>query len=330
MTSVAAPSSPAATRQPSIARLARVSPATVATQVVGAAVIAAIAVSRAAHGELSSLALTGLVAGAAAAGAFVAWPIGIVAGAQDVLDRSAPPDCDAQCPGALDHDPLAAPRVWRRAALLSLLVGAWAFASAGMMAIALNGRAAQGPVVLASLLGVGAVSSVVVDAAARHRGAHLVDRAAPSHALRRHAWLDVAVPLGVSQVLTNVGAAWVLFHDDVRDPFADAGVVVTVLALLFAVGIAAPWGALEARLGRVELDDERAQRTAASAPFGPQAIVYLALVGLVLAQGIDYLLPSAPTLTEVLVARGLFAGVLVTGYTAIGYARGALNAEAGA
>ena len=326
MTSISAETTAAA----GLPRLARLSTATIATQVVGAAVIAALAVSRADHGELSSMALVGLVAGAAAAGAFVAWPVGLVAGAQAVLDGNPPPDCDAGCPSALEPDPFAPRQIWRRSLAIAVLVGAWAIATAGLMAIALDGRPAQGAVVLASLLGVGAVSSVVVDAAARHRGAHAVARPARSGSLRRHAWLDVAVPLGLAQVLTNVGGAWVLFHDDLRDPFADAGVVVTVLALLFAVGVAAPWGAAEVRLGRVELDDEPAQRTVASAPFGPQAIVYLALFGLVLAQGFDYVLPSAPSLTQVLVARGIFAGVLVTGYAALGYTRGALNAEAGA
>ena len=67
---------------------------------------------------------------------------------------------------------------------------------------------------------------------------------------------------------------------------------------------------------------------AAGSPFGPQAIVYLALFGLLLAKGFAYLLPSSASLGQVMVARGAFAGLLVCGYAALGYVRGALNAVA--
>jgi hypothetical protein len=332
MTTIAATSRAEDRIKPRVARLARLSTATIVTQLVAAGAIAALAVGRADHGELSPLALTGLVAGAAATSTLIAWPAGLTSGALEVLAGAAPPDCDERGPGALEPDVFLARNLWRRAVGLALLVGAWAIASAGLMGIALDNRSARAAVVVASLLGIGAVSTILVDAAARHRGAHAVilQRAstAATVSVRRRAWRDVALPIGAAQLLANIGAAWLLFHDDVRDPFADAPVVVTILAIVFAVGIAAPWGAVDVRLGRSVLDDPTTQRTSAGSPFGPQAIVYLALVGLLLAKGFAYLLPSSPSLWQVMLARGAFAGLLVCGYAALGYVRGALNALA--
>jgi hypothetical protein len=330
MTTIAAP--PQVRIQPRVTRLAQLSNATIVTQLVVAGAIAALAVSRADHGELSPLALTGLVAGAAASSTLIAWPAALTSGALEVLDGGEPPDCDERCPAALEPDVFLARNLWRRAVGLAVLVGAWAIASAGLMGIALDNRPARGAVIVASLVGISAVSTILVDAAARHRGAHAVARrrANPeaTESVRRRAWRDVALPIGGAQLVANIGAAWLLFHDDVRDPFADAPIVVTVLAIVFAVGIAAPWGAVDVRLGRVVLDDPATQRATAGTPFGPQAIVYLALGGLLLARGFAYLLPSSPELWQVMAARGAFAGVLVCGYAALGYVRGALNALA--
>jgi MFS family permease len=326
------------------ARRAALVPATAAVQVVIAVLVAALATARADDNALSPLALAGLAVGTAMAAAVVAWPAGLYAGALEVLDGGPEPDCDATCPGAVDADPFAATALRRRAVVLTALVGAWALASAGLLAAVLDNRPARVAVVVAALVGIAATSAVVIDGAARHHGAHAAVRQrlrppAPVP-LRRRAWREVALPLAVAQLVVNGGAAWVLFHDDpVHDPFArdaltrgsalaDVPIVVTILAVVFAVALAGVWGAVDARLGRVELDDPDVQRTRRTEPFGPQAIVYLALSGFALATAIGFVLPSSPSLVQVMVARGVFAGVLVALFSAVGYVRGALNAEA--
>jgi MFS family permease len=328
------------------ARRAALVPATVVVQVIVAVLVAGLASSRADDNVLSALALAGLAVGAAMASAIVAWPAGLYAGALEVLDGGPEPDCDASCSGANDDDPFTGSALRRRALGLTLAVGAWALASAGLLAAVLDNRPARVAVIVAALVGIAAGSAVVIDGAARHRGAHAAVRhrtrpPAPVP-LRRRAWREVALPLAVAQLLVNAGVAWVLFHDDpVHDPFArdaltrssafaDVPIVVTILALVFAIALAGAWGAVDARLGRVELDDPDVQRARGTEPFGPQAIVYLALSGFALATAIGFVLPSSPTLTQVMIARGVFAGVLVALFSAVGYVRGALNAEAAA
>ena len=338
----AAPTAPAAAMVP--ARRAALVPATVVVQVVVAVLVAGLASSRADDGVLSPLALAGLAVGTAMATAIVAWPAGLYAGALEVLDGGPVPDCDATCPGAVDPDPFAATALRRRALGLTLLVGAWALASAGLLAAVLDNRPARVAVIVAGLVGIAAGAAVVIDGAARHRGAHAAvrQRARPTAPipLRRRAWREIALPLAVAQLVVNAGAAWVLFHDDpVHEPFArdaltrgsafaDVPIVVTILAVVFAVALAGSWGAVDARLGRVELDDPDVQRTRSTEPFGPQAIVYIALSGFALATAIGFVLPSSPSLVQVMIARGAFAGVLVALFSAVGYVRGALNAEA--
>lgn len=326
------------------ARRAALVPATVVVQVIIAVLVAGLASSRSDDGVLSPLALVGLAVGTAMAAAVVAWPAGLYAGALDVLDGGAAPDCDDSCPAAADSDPFVAVALRRRALGLTALVGAWALASAGLLSAVLDNRPARVTVIVAALIGIAAGSAVVVDGAARHHGAHaavrqLAQPPAPV-ALRRRAWREIALPLAAAQLVVNAGAAWVLFHDDtVHDPFArdaltrgsafaDVPVVVTILALVFAVALAGTWGAVDARLGRVDLDDPDVQRTRSTEPFGPQAIVYVALSGFVLATAIGFVLPSSPSLAQVMVARGVFAAVLVACFGAVGYVRGALNAEA--
>jgi hypothetical protein len=108
---------------------------------------------------------------------------------------------------------------------------------------------------------------------------------------------------------------------------ADVIVLVTLVAAIFG-SVSAAWGATDAALGRVRLDDAVAQESSAKSPIGVQGLVYLGLLGLALGKVAGWLLPSSPSLLEVAVARGLLAGALAFLAAGAGYARGAVNGHA--
>jgi hypothetical protein len=315
----------------------------IVVQTVIALVVAALATSRATGHRLSPLAMAAMVAGAAGTGGLIGWLSGLFAGAADFIAGDVKTECGPDCALARPGDPWAAGTMWRHAWMLALLIGLWAFAGGGLVAVILNGRQAPLVVLFAALAGLSGSAAVTVDMAARHRGAHGAERTlahplARQVSLRRRAWLQVALPLAMTQIAVNVWMAWVLFHDyAVHDSFApraltrsaalaDVPVIVTLLALVFAVVLARPWGEVDARLGRVTLDDPRFQAVTAKSPIGGQGIVYAAFVGLVFAKLAALVLPAQPTLVEVMAVRGIYAGLLVLVFTAGGYVRGAVNA----
>ena len=56
--------------------------------------------------------------------------------------------------------------------------------------------------------------------------------------------------------------------------------------------------------------------------------MYAALACWLLAAVVGWILPTNPTLVQVMVARGAYAGVLTLVFTAVAYVRGAVNALA--
>ena len=64
------------------------------------------------------------------------------------------------------------------------------------------------------------------------------------------------------------------------------------------------------------------------APVGPQGIVYVAFLALLLAKLVDWFLPAYPSIVDVALARGLLAGVLAFAAAGFGYVRGAVNGRA--
>jgi len=254
-------------------------------------------------------------------------------------------------------------RTVRRTALeVGALAAAWAVLGAGMVAAVLNGREARWVVVAACLAGLAGTAAVVVDIAARRHGmaaARASQATASPVGVRRRAWKQVALPLAVFQAGVNGGAAWVLFHSyhhavgapllTAKVAVADAPVSIVILGVLFS-GLASAWGGVDAALGRVRVPAvggspgaqaggdaggsargiSGAARGAQAdgvlvAPLGAQAAVYVGILGLLLAKLIEMVLPSAPTLWEVGIARGLFAGLLVVAFSGLGYVRGACN-----
>jgi hypothetical protein len=223
-------------------------------------------------------------------------------------------------------------------------VGLWAATGAGLVAVALDGRRARLLVVLVALAGIAGVAGVALGTLGRRRGveaAHrLQDVAVRPLPLRRRAWLQLALPVGAGQFLVNAGFAWLLFHDHVvgdrfapnalteRVALADSGLVILVVCLIFGY-LARQWGEVDARLGRVELDDPDMQTVPAKAPLGRQGVVYLALVTfLVLAPLMGLFLRPEPSLTAVIVIRGVFGAALTAASVGIAYVRGAANALA--
>jgi|GEM_PF-2836283 len=325
-------------------RLGETAAGNTVVQVVVALIVAALAASRAAAHTLSAGGVVGIVGGAAATGGLLAWIAGTYGGGADVLFGDAELACSPHCPAAPDDDPWMARTLWRSAPLAAVAAAAWALAGAGLVAVILNGKHAGIGVLFACVAAFSGAAVVVVDTVARHRGAHaarLLLMAPPTPVpLRRRAWLQIALPMAGVQALVHVGMAWLLFHDyAVHRPFApkaltrsvalaDVGVIVLALVLIFGVVFARPWGEIDARLGRIRLDDPEAQAVPAKSPIAAPGLVYAALACWLLVVVVDWLLPANPALWQVMVARAGYAAVLTLVFTAFGYVRGAVNALA--
>ncbi|MGV3760532.1 MAG: hypothetical protein ACO1PW_13480, partial [Actinomycetota bacterium] len=212
--------------------------------------------------------------------------------------------------------------------------GRWARAGAVLVAAVLQDRSAPVLVVLVALVVLAAPAAVVVELAARavglRTGALLRDRHPEREPLVRRAWAAVALPVGISQLVVNAAATWLLFHGSAAEgtltrgaAFGDALVLATLLAALFGT-LAARWGDLDAAVGRVTVPPTLVGR---GGPVGPQALVYAALLTVAAASVVGLVVPAAPSLARVAVVRGLLAGLLAATAAALGYVRGACNAE---
>ena len=305
--------------------------------VVIAFVVSALATSRASAHALSPAALALLVSGAAATTGVIGWVNGMAGGALDRLRGATVPACPADpCPSAPARDPFAPRQLYRSALGAGLMNMAWAAAGGGLLAVALNGRHANLLVTFLALAALLAFVSAATDAVARHRGAHAVGVVGAPVALRRRAWLEIALPLALFQMLVNVGVAVLLFHDYTPGresgfhvltrtvAMADVPVTVVIVSLVFNL-VVSPWGTAEAALGRVEAPPgiERS-----SSPVGVQALVYLSLLGLVLGPLFTLVLPDAPSLAWAAAVRAAYAGLLIFVASGLAYVRGALNAPA--
>jgi hypothetical protein len=307
-------------------------------------VVAAMASSRAASHTLSPVALVAVVTVAAASSGFMGSIAGSYGGAAEVLTGVAELDCSPHCPAAPASDPFAVRALWRTALRWAVVTGAWALAAAGLVAVVLDGKRAGLGVTFVTIVGLSGVSAVVADTVARHRGAHaarrlLLEPPVPVP-LRRRAWREIALPLAIMPTVVSGLFAWVLFHDyAVHQPFAakaltrsvvlaDVPVTVLLLVVVFTVMYARPWGEVDARLGRIRLDDVESQVVSTKSPIGVQGVVYAALACWLLAAVLGWVLPANPSLWQAMVARGAYAGILSFVFAGIGYVRGAVNALA--
>ena len=290
--------------------------------------VAVTAGSRAAHGVLSPAALAAVVAGAAAAAAITGWVTGLHEGAAAVLAG------EVAAPGPADRDDLAGRRPWRLGAWWALGAGLWAGTGAVLVAAVLQHRSAPTPVVLVTLLVLAAPAAVAVDLAARAAGARvgalLRHHRPDAGSLLGRAWGAVALPVAASQLLVNAGAAWLLFQGAAAEgrltrgeALGDALVLAALLAGLFGA-LAARWGSLDVAAGRIEVPVGLVGR---GGPVGPQALVYAAALAVVAASIAGLVVPASPSLLRVALVRGLLAGGLAALAAALGYVRGACNAE---
>ena len=327
-------------------RLGQTAAGNAGAQMAIALVVAALASSRAPAHVLTAGTVVAIVAVAAATSGLVGWLAGTYGGAAEVLSGVAELECSPHCPAAPSQDPWVVPRLWRAALRWAAVNGMWALAGAGLVAVVLNGQRAGLTVLFVTVAGLSGCAAVLVDTVARHQGAHAARRllleppvAVP---LRRRAWREMALPLALVPTVVSTLFAWVLFHDyRVHQPFAakaltrsvalaDVPVTVVVLIVIFTVIYVRPWAEVDARLGRIALDDPPAQAVPHTSPIGYQGIVYTALAGWLFAVVVRWILPAEPTLIEVMLARGLYAGVLTFAFTGVAYTRGAINALAGA
>ena len=307
-------------------------------------VLAALATSRATAHALTPGALVLVVAGASITiGVLVAWPNALYTGAQGVLTEETVLTCEPGCRNEVQADPWETGRLWTGTAVMAALLGIWSLAGAGLVTVALDGRHARLLVVGAALFGITGLTGTFVEIVGRHRGAHaaraLAARGVPAVGLRRRAWKQIAAPVAVMQALVNAGFAWVLFHDyRTGDQFAahaltksvalaDALVIVVIVAVIFSA-IASSWGSVDALLGRVEPEEPEVQTVSPKSPIGVQGVVYVGVAGFLLGKLASMALPGTPTLLEVALVRGVYAGVLAFLTTGIAYVRGALNTRA--
>lgn len=331
-------------RRPLPDHLARTLASGVIPVVIITLLVAAMATSRATAHVLSPLALALIVAGAAGTGVLVGWPSGLYNGAHDILTGAAVLGCEPGCRAEPGNDPWRAGALWRSTAAWALLVALWAGAGAALVAVALNGKQARLIVVFVALAAFAGASGLVIDAVARHRGAHAARRVLALERepdrIRTRGWRQIALPLAITQLVVNAGFAWVLFHSyAVHAPsgtphaltksvaLADVMVRVALVAVIFGA-VAAKWGATDALLGRATVDEANAQTATAKNLVGPQGIVYVAILAILVEKLTAMLLPSSPTLLQVAIARGAFAGMLTFAAAGAGYVRGAVNGRA--
>jgi hypothetical protein len=218
----------------------------------------------------------------------------------------------------------------------------WAAAGTALVVVALNEQRARWIVIAATWALVAGGASLAVDVLARRHGvvAAAAAAAAPPVPLRRRAWRDIALPLAAVQGGINMVIAWMLFHDYSRIEapgveqltdsvaLADAVVIIVLLAATFGF-VTRRWGAVDARLGRVAIDDPDAQAVSAKSPLGRQGVVYVGVLLYFLSRVAIVALPPAPSLALVIVVRGLFTGLLVYLVAGVAYVRGALNSGIG-
>jgi hypothetical protein len=304
------------------------------------AVVAGLAVSRAAAHVLTPGALAALVAGTAATLASTGWVNGVFGGAVGVVRGEVqPPEQPVDA-----RDPFTFRSLWTGAVVWGLGATVWAGAGAGLAAVALDGRRARFAVVFAAMVGLAGTAGLVAGAVARRTGIDATRRIGVATAdpvpLRRRAWRQLALPMAMVQLGVNAALSLLLFHDyTTGDAFApraltetvalaDVGVTVIIVSCLFA-WFAGRWAEVDAALGRIELDDPASQVVPAKAPIGRQGVVYLGLFSaFVMGPVLGMLLPEAPSLVAVVVVRSVFAATLVYAVCGLAYVRRAVNALA--
>ena len=188
----------------------------------------------------------------------------------------------------LTDDPFAGRTAWRTGLGWGVAATVWAAAGTALVVVALNDQRARWIVIAATWALVAGGAALAIDPLARRRGALAATRAttAPARPLRQRAWRDIALPLALVQGGINMVIAWLLFHDYSRTEqvgaeqltdavaMADAVVIIVLLAATFGF-VARRWGAVEATLGRVALDDPESQTVSAKAPLGRQGVIYV-------------------------------------------------------
>ncbi len=303
----------------------------VVQQIVLFLIFGSLATSRAAGHVLSASAVAGIVVVAAATSTIVGWTTNLYSGAFAVLTGAVTADDN------IAADEFDGRTLWRTTLLWSLGAAAWAGAGAGLLAAVLNGRVVRFGTVFVALLGLAGVQVLAINNAARRRGiAAAASAAVRTTKLRRRAWREVALPYALSQLALNAGVAWLLFHSyptgnvaivgalTDKVALADALLVVVPVTVIFG-GITRYMGAFDRATGRVELDDVERQTVDRKSPVGVQFMVYTAIIGLFLAKIIGLVLPAAPSLAEVIVARAVLAGTIAFIAAGFGYVRGACN-----
>lgn len=295
--------------------------------------LAATAASRAAYGVISPAGLVAVVIGAAIAATTTGWMAGFYEGAAASFDGSVHGAAPAS------EDRASGRGGWRDALSWAGPAALWAGTGAVVLAAVLRDHSAPFAVVAIALVAIVAPAAVVVDLAARASGAAagaaLRERTPTPTSLLRRAWGDLALPAAGLQVVVNAGAAWVLFQGAAAEgtltrsgAFADAAIFAALLAWLFGT-LGARWGAFDAAVGRIRLADPAGPTSsapnAASHAFGPQALVYLGGLTVLVTSALTLVVPANPSLLRVAIVRGLLAGGLTCAACALGVVRGARN-----
>jgi hypothetical protein len=313
----------------------------VVLQLVLTALIASLAVSRAAGHRLSATAVAAIMIGGPAFNTVINSLISFFGGARDVTRGMVKRD-GTEKPSP-DRDPLTPGALWSRALTNALIAAAWG-AGLGFLAYAvLNNQQASYWLLFVGMLAAGGIASVVTGLIGQAQGIQLAfDKPASCtpHSARRRAWVELA-PVALIVAILHSLASWVLFHDYAvhsqfgthvlteHEVYADVLTSMVLVPFLIAYLVMDRAGFAEARLGLVAFDDPSAQIPQPKALFGTQVFVYVAVAVLVIATPVAKLVtPEQPTLVHAMIVRGVLAGIAAWIAGAFYYLRAAGNAAA--
>jgi hypothetical protein len=310
-------------------------------EIVLAALIAGLAVSRANGHKFSATEAGILIAVSPIFGAFTGALITYFSGLAETLGgRVVRGDAKVR---PVDGDPLAARTVWWRSLRAAGLAAVWGVGIGVLVVAMLNRRDAGYPILFVGVVAGGAATAVTGflgrTEGLRTAFARPVDM--QPRPARRRAWRELALPFGLFLAVSNASFTWVLFHDYAvgvefgtrvlteQQVLADVPILVLVNVLLAAF-ICGRAGRAEAAMGLVAFEDEATQVPTGKTGYGIQLLVAVVIAALLVTSLVRFVLPSLPNLAEAMAARALLAGAVAFVAAGFSYIRGAANVAGGA
>jgi len=305
---------------------------------ISALFVSAYGITRVSSHRLSpATAATILIAGAAI-NAFITAIVSFYTGLSDAASGLVTKD-GTEKPSP-DVDVLSAASLWGRAIAGGLGGAAWGTGLAFLALAALNRRETHFLGLFVGVLVTAGVASITSGLAGNALGVRTgldLPKAIMPRPARRRAWRDLALPFAIVFGIFAAAFGLLLFHDyhvgaqfsshvlTEKEILADLPFQVLLITWIanFVLGRA---GKAEATLGLVTFEDPERELPNTKSPYGIQAMVWTAVIVLFAGGSLArFILPSYPTLVEVLIARGAFSLVTAFVIGGMAYMRGAVN-----